>query len=73
MDNQQPVSRDVQLPGQDVESVDLDPTVEPEPAESAPDTVPSEEDAASAEDASQPDTAASNPGLGNTLIQPDNS
>lgn len=69
MGTESPVSRDVQLPGQDVESVDLDPTIDPEPAR---DGEKPDEPAASETAASQPE-AADNPELGNTLIRPDSS
>lgn len=69
MGTESPVSRDVQLPGQDVESVDLDPTIDPEPAR---DSEKPDEPAASETAASQPE-AADNPELGNTLIRPDSS
>lgn len=72
MGDEDPVSREVELPGQDVESVDLDPTIEPEPAEPAPDSDKAD-DAVSGAAASQPNTTNSDPELGNTLIQPDNS
>ncbi len=68
-----PVSREVELPGQDVESVDLEPTIEPEPGEPAPDSDKADDAAVSGAAASEPDTANSDPELGNTLIQPDNS
>jgi hypothetical protein len=69
MGTESPVSRDVQLPGQEVESADLDPTIDPEPAR---DSEKPDEPAASETAASQPE-AADNPELGNTLIRPDSS
>lgn len=72
MANQDPLSRDVQLPGQDADSFDLDPTVVPEHEESSGDCDQSRANAAS-EAAEGQVPADSNPELGNTLIQPDNS
>lgn len=68
-----PVAREVELPGQDVESVDLEPTIEPEPGVPAPDGDKAGDGAVSGAVAREPDTANSDPELGNTLIQSDNS
>lgn len=58
MDNAEPVTPDVQLPGQDAGPVDLEPSIAPEPQEG------SESNAVVGND---------DPELGNTLIEPDNS
>lgn len=71
MADQPAVPRDAQLPGQQIEAVDdLDPAIEPEPAadEQRADDSPLEQ--AGAE---QPQTADTDPELGNTLIEPGNS
>jgi len=69
-DEQDPIPRDVNLPGQAVEAPDLDPDIEPEPG-SVPDG--DEADNAVGETAPSHPEAADAPELGNTLIQPDNS
>ena len=60
MDNDQPVTPDVELPGQEAETVDLEPSIEPEGQEPEASGVP----------AQSPDA---DPELGNTLIAPGNS
>ncbi len=73
MADEHSVSRDVHLPGQDPEAFDLEPSIEPEPAAPGPDRDDSDDPAVPGTAASQPDATDSDPGLGNTLIQPDNS
>lgn len=70
MADEHSVSRDIQLPGQDPEAFDLEPSIEPEPAAPGPDR---DNPAVPGTAASRPDTTDSDPELGNTLIQPDNS
>ena len=62
MDNQDAVSRDVPLPGQ--EPVDLEPSIEPEPEPTT---------SSSGEEDPGRTGAAEDPEVGNTLINPDNS
>jgi hypothetical protein len=64
MENQDALSPDVALPGQ--EPVDLEPSIEPEPEQDPAADGSAEEDPGQA-------AAAEEPELGNTLINPDNS
>jgi hypothetical protein len=67
MADQPAVPRDPQLPGQQIEAVDdLDPDIEPEPAADQPADTPGLA-------AEEPGGGDSNPEVGNTLIEPENS
>ncbi len=57
MDTDEPLTPDVQLPGQEAGTVDLEPSIEPEGEEPGGDPVEGDHD----------------PELGNTLISPENS